>query len=730
MEDIVEGSVDIDIASYSCWEGAEIEVSFQGVAWDQPLFTIDVAELTGPKSFAQTVSEDEAGGIMLAPIPSNLFRTIETAPQFQLLTADVPALCYRNCSFVPSLVTTPQIYECSGSKWSSFLYQTAGCGGENQEIVTITGSLLGDNWTSTVLIGDLSAEILSYSTVGNTETETISFTIPDMNYGTYDLSVANSLYGFSSPNVTFYVPLVIDGLYPSVAALFGGTEMSILGNFGNLQILPAIAVNGTKVDIIKSNETVIQFIAPASLGSNLLASMNVTFTFRSNETVFCSQSLNCSEVSHLGVLEDGTDLIEFDILDAFYYEDKPWPTIYEFTPLQGGAGGGFEITFSGEFLDMFHVIEGCGSNCYGSTCSSWMQLETYNCSILESEFGCECSGCDCGAISGGNCENDCFWSYDGQCDDGGQGSAFSLCGYGSDCSDCGSRESIDLELEPLEPMTCSGTRESDGISFPWEGLECGPFDPLQRGFEGYCENDDDECTLSQHSCKCYRENADRWYFYSGPSSGDQCAQLLCWKNIEVYYTECVWDAKTVSTGNWNLVTNTVTLTSDPSALCEPSQWPAISISIGSDATCEIINMSATELVCHVSSAVRPGSVDIEIYYADRGYADFQIPNQFNFLLSVFSVSPNRGSIFGGQTILITGEGFGSNASQTEVILGNSECEDGSSDTYQASSSFECETFGCDIVAINDNNISCVVRSAQTRFSHKFLQPIDIFQPIE
>jgi len=35
------------------------------------------------------------------------------------------------------------------------------------------------------------------------------------------------------------------------------------------------------------------------------------------------------------------------------------------------------------------------------------------------------------------CENTCRFSSDGDCDDGGPGQEFSLCGYGTDCQDCG-----------------------------------------------------------------------------------------------------------------------------------------------------------------------------------------------------------------------------------------------------------------------------------------------------
>lgn len=37
------------------------------------------------------------------------------------------------------------------------------------------------------------------------------------------------------------------------------------------------------------------------------------------------------------------------------------------------------------------------------------------------------------------CEDSCFFSMDGECDDGGIGSSSDYCNFGTDCSDCGTR---------------------------------------------------------------------------------------------------------------------------------------------------------------------------------------------------------------------------------------------------------------------------------------------------
>jgi len=52
--------------------------------------------------------------------------------------------------------------------------------------------------------------------------------------------------------------------------------------------------------------------------------------------------------------------------------------------------------------------------------------------------GCTDSRVD-GGSSGGLCTNTCRHADDGDCDDGGPGSEFDFCAYGTDCIDCGIR---------------------------------------------------------------------------------------------------------------------------------------------------------------------------------------------------------------------------------------------------------------------------------------------------
>jgi hypothetical protein len=79
------------------------------------------------------------------------------------------------------------------------------------------------------------------------------------------------------------------------------------------------------------------------------------------------------------------------------------------------------------------------------------------------ELGSDCS--DCGPRPQANaappapagmddlCTNTCSTAFDNECDDGGPGSLYSICDYGSDCSDCGRRP---VERQPSAPAHVTG----------------------------------------------------------------------------------------------------------------------------------------------------------------------------------------------------------------------------------------------------------------------------------
>lgn len=104
-------------------------------------------------------------------------------------------------------------------------------------------------------------------------------------------------------------------------------------------------------------------------------------------------------------------------------------------------------------------------------------------------YGTDCG--DCGARddadehyaepepSGGQCTNTCTYANDGDCDDGGPGADYSLCDYGTDCGDCGSRygEAPAPEPEPQPEPTpadpCDSCLDScRGLSSCCTGMGC------------------------------------------------------------------------------------------------------------------------------------------------------------------------------------------------------------------------------------------------------------------
>ena len=46
------------------------------------------------------------------------------------------------------------------------------------------------------------------------------------------------------------------------------------------------------------------------------------------------------------------------------------------------------------------------------------------------------------------CSNDCNWHGDGECDDGGEGSLYNVCAFGTDCTDCGPRPAPTPDPDP------------------------------------------------------------------------------------------------------------------------------------------------------------------------------------------------------------------------------------------------------------------------------------------
>ncbi|GAB5547507.1 MAG: hypothetical protein SangKO_072670 [Sandaracinaceae bacterium] len=76
--------------------------------------------------------------------------------------------------------------------------------------------------------------------------------------------------------------------------------------------------------------------------------------------------------------------------------------------------------------------EGTAGNIYtGCSMVSWLAGESGGVASSGSSSG--------GGGGGGGCSNTCSSSNDGECDDGGPNSLYSVCALGTDCADCGPR---------------------------------------------------------------------------------------------------------------------------------------------------------------------------------------------------------------------------------------------------------------------------------------------------
>jgi hypothetical protein len=104
----------------------------------------------------------------------------------------------------------------------------------------------------------------------------------------------------------------------------------------------------------------------------------------------------------------------------------------------GGSGGGTGWTCDPTFYDGYDGCD-CGCGIPDPDCG-WGSCETPGCYVTGCEYCWDANGSEiqCGGGSAG-CTNTCNFAYDGECDDGGPGSSYDDCDYGTDCADCGPR---------------------------------------------------------------------------------------------------------------------------------------------------------------------------------------------------------------------------------------------------------------------------------------------------
>lgn len=114
----------------------------------------------------------------------------------------------------------------------------------------------------------------------------------------------------------------------------------------------------------------------------------------------------------------------------------------------GGAGGQAQCPFAqaaGGARCTVTDVDGCFNECEGGACTTPPISQGLGATGANNEG---CTGPSCGGggegaydfwSNVGACTESCRFSNDGDCDDGGPGSDFNVCGLGTDCLDCGPR---------------------------------------------------------------------------------------------------------------------------------------------------------------------------------------------------------------------------------------------------------------------------------------------------
>ncbi|KAL1496014.1 hypothetical protein AB1Y20_014647 [Prymnesium parvum] len=137
-------------------------------------------------------------------------------------------------------------------------------------------------------------------------------------------------------------------------------------------------------------------------------------------------------------------------------------------------------------------------------------------------YGADCI--DCGVRPDGVCYEDCGFSSDQDCDDGGPGAEFELCDYGADCIDCGLRP----PSTPSTPRPPSPPRPPPAPPSPTRPPSPPPPPPAQYR----CSND---CAYaSDSSCDDGGPGAEFAYCDLGEDCAD-CGNRL-WNNITTCYS--------------------------------------------------------------------------------------------------------------------------------------------------------------------------------------------------
>ncbi len=108
----------------------------------------------------------------------------------------------------------------------------------------------------------------------------------------------------------------------------------------------------------------------------------------------------------------------------------------------------------------------CGETCRVCPPSDPTCIETAVVKYCQADGTCTPDAPTCGPTEPTVCSDTCRWAGDGECDDGGPGADYSVCPYGSDCTDCGPR--------PAPDCRTTGCAAGEYCSFCWGSWQCLP----------------------------------------------------------------------------------------------------------------------------------------------------------------------------------------------------------------------------------------------------------------
>ena len=136
----------------------------------------------------------------------------------------------------------------------------------------------------------------------------------------------------------------------------------------------------------------------------------------------------------------GTLSVRFDWSFASGFQARQYTLV-------SGTDNEFRSTYSNSGIDLFQTSSGgsspvCNNTCryrFDGECDDGGPGSDYSLCTLGSDTADCGSRCGSTYVPAVQCYNTCLWAFDGECDDGGVGSDYNLCPRGTDCADCGAR---------------------------------------------------------------------------------------------------------------------------------------------------------------------------------------------------------------------------------------------------------------------------------------------------